>query len=70
MKRHLNKTLEILIENTTTEGCIGTSANYIKVLIASGFDLREETLINARVTGFKKYHALAIPINSYKPINI
>jgi|SRR5208283_2214549 len=70
LTRHLNKTLEIVIENRTTDGYIGTSANYIKVLIASGFDLSEETLINVRVTGFKNYHALAIPVNSYQPINI
>ena len=68
--RHLNKTLEILIEKRTAEGSIGTSANYIKVLIASDFDLREETLINVRVTGFNNYQALAIPVNNYKPINI
>ena len=68
--RHMNKPLQILIENKTTEGYVGTSANYIKVLIASGFDLREETLINVRVTGYKNYQALAIPVNNHKPINI
>ncbi len=68
--RHVNKTLEILIEKRTAEGYVGTSANYIKVLIASDFDLREQTLINVRVTGFKNYQALAIPVNYYKPINI
>ena len=70
LTRHLNKTLEILIENRTTEGYVGTSANYIKVLIACGFDLRDETLINVRVTGKRNYQALAIPLNNYKPINI
>jgi threonylcarbamoyladenosine tRNA methylthiotransferase MtaB len=68
--RHMNKPLEILIENRTTEGYVGTSANYIKGLIASGFDLKEETLINVRVTGVKNNQALAIPLNNYKPINI
>ncbi len=70
LTRHLNKTLEILIENKTTEGYVGTSANYIKVLIAGSRDLREETLIDIRVTGFVNYQALAIPINNYEPINI
>ncbi|MGO9014190.1 MAG: tRNA (N(6)-L-threonylcarbamoyladenosine(37)-C(2))-methylthiotransferase MtaB [Dissulfurispiraceae bacterium] len=70
LRRHLNKTLEILIENRTAEGYVGTSANYIKVLIASGSDIREETLINGRVTGFTNYQALAIPVNNYEPINI
>ena len=70
LTRHLNKTLEILIENRTAEGYVGTSANYIKVLIASDFDLREETLINVRVTGSRNYQALAIPLNNCKPINI
>ncbi len=68
--KHLNKTLEILIENRTNDGYVGTSANYIKVLMRSSFDLREETLINVRVTGFKNHQALAIPVNNYKPINI
>jgi len=70
LSRHLNKTLEILVENSTTEGYVGTSANYIKVLIASDFDLKEETLIKARVTGIKNHQALAIPVNYHKPINI
>lgn len=70
MIRHMHKTLEILIENRTADGYVGTSANYIKVLIASGLDIREETLINVRVTGFRNYHALAIPVNNYEPINI
>ncbi len=70
LSRHLNKTLEILIEDKTTEGYIGTSANYIKVLIASDFELGEETLINVSVTGFRNYHALAIPVNNFQPINI
>jgi len=68
--RQLNNTLEILVENSTAEGYIGTSANYIKVLIASDFDLSEETLVNVRVTGFKSHQALAIPVNYLKPINI
>ena len=70
LTRHLNKALEILIENRTAEGYVGTSANYIKVLIASGFDLGEETLVNVRVTGIRNYQALAIPLNNYQPFNI
>ncbi len=70
LKRHLDKTLEILVESRTTEGYVGTSANYIKVLIASGIDLGEETLVNVRVTGIRNYQALAIPLNNYQPLNI
>lgn len=70
LTRHLDKTLEILVENRTAEGYVGTSANYIKVLIASDFDLGEETLVNVRVTGIRNYQALAIPLNYYQPFNI
>ncbi len=68
--RHYNQILEIIVENKGFEGYVGTSANYIKVLLADGFDHRQETLINIRVTGYKNNQALGIPNNYREPINI
>jgi threonylcarbamoyladenosine tRNA methylthiotransferase MtaB len=67
---HLDQILEIVVEDRTAEGYVGTSANYIKVLLPHGIEFMNETLMNIKVTGYKNHHALGIPINTLKPVNI
>lgn len=64
MESQFNKVLEIVIENKSDEGYYGTSANYIKVLLASDFDPGEQTLMNIKVAGYQNCHVLGIPVNN------
>jgi threonylcarbamoyladenosine tRNA methylthiotransferase MtaB len=69
LDKHVGRSLEMIVENKTFEGYLGTSANYIKVLLAEKFDVLPETLIDIRVTGYSDFRALGIPVNDPKPIN-
>ena len=60
--RHIDDTLQIIIETKNHEGYWGTSANYIKVLLAGDYDLKEKALIDVRVAGFENQHATGIPL--------
>lgn len=59
---HVDDVLQIVIEGKCLEGYYGTSANYIKVLLARDFDLMAQTLIDIRVTGVENQYALGIPL--------
>lgn len=61
---HMDRILEVIIENKVSEGYFGTSANYIKVLLASDLVLSEEALINIKVAGYRNSYALGIPVNN------
>lgn len=62
LSQHMDKTLQVIVENKTIEGCFGTSTNYIKVLLASEYDLRAQTLMNIRVTRIENNHVVGIPL--------
>lgn len=59
---HVDDVLQIVVEDKSLEGYYGTSANYIKVLLAGDYDLTPQTLIDIRVTGVKNQYALGIPL--------
>jgi threonylcarbamoyladenosine tRNA methylthiotransferase MtaB len=59
-ERNLSRTLDTVIENIDSEGAIGTTGNYIKVLIKETKGIREGMLVNTRISHYKNSIAYGI----------
>lgn len=70
IKGHIDKTLDIIVENESSEGAIGTSRNYIKVQLGRIEGIGEGMLVNARISGHKKDIATGTLVINPQPVNI
>ncbi|MBT9146229.1 MAG: Threonylcarbamoyladenosine tRNA methylthiotransferase MtaB [candidate division WS2 bacterium] len=53
IKRHIGKTLDVIVENRCDKGLTGTTGNYIKVLMDDANAVKEGMLVNVRILGQK-----------------
>ncbi|MCL4457639.1 MAG: tRNA (N(6)-L-threonylcarbamoyladenosine(37)-C(2))-methylthiotransferase MtaB [Nitrospirae bacterium] len=64
IRRNIGKTLDAVIENRVKEGLLGTTRNYIKILIEGKNNLTEGMLANVHVSGLKNNFAVGVPITN------
>ncbi len=61
--KNIGNIKKVIIENQNSQGFIGTSEDYIKVLIPNNNNLREGLSIDVIIIGYKKNFAIGTPIN-------
>jgi len=70
IKGHIDKTLDIIVENESGEGVIGTSRNYIKVQLGHIEGIEDGMLVNTLISGHKKDIATGTLVINPQPLNI
>jgi len=53
IRKNIDRTLDIIVEDRDYEGLMGTSGNYIKVALKGGNDIKAGMLVNAHIVGHK-----------------
>ncbi len=69
IKRHIGKTLDVVVESRCNKGLTGTTGNYIKVLAKDENDIEEGMLVNVHVLGHKDGIAIGIPAKKLELLN-
>jgi len=64
IKKSIGKTLNAVIENRGEEGLLGTTGNYIKILIEDEKNLTEGMLVDVHVSGYKNNLAFGMPVKN------
>ncbi len=64
IKRNIGKPLDTIIENRVKEGLLGTTGNYIKILIEGKNNLTQGMLVNVHILGYKNNLAVGSPIKN------
>lgn len=67
LEKNIGNTTDVIIEELSDDGYIGTSSNYIRVHLTGTGEcggLKEGMLVNTRVTGIKNSMALGNPLKS------
>jgi threonylcarbamoyladenosine tRNA methylthiotransferase MtaB len=63
IEKHIGITMDIVVENKDDSAIMGTSRNYIKVIIASNDEINEGDLLNIRVIDYKDGYAVGNLLN-------
>jgi len=70
IRGHIDKTLDIIVENESGEGVFGTTRNYIKVHLGHIGGIEEGMLVNARISGHKKDIATGTLVTDPQPLHL
>ncbi len=64
LERNVGKSLDIILEEHSTEGYLGTTGNYIKALVENKQGLRTGMLVNIGISEIRKTLAIGILLNN------
>lgn len=70
IRNNVDRVLKTVIETESPEGIMGTTDNYIKVLIRDSKDIHGGMLANIRITGLNNGFAVGVPIRSSELANL